>query len=204
MAPVVAQAQTVCNQANAPFYEITELKRSGFDDGTGHVTREGDNFDIRYQLRACVTIGDPNSGDTINVADYTPTARFTLSPTSYHTEGWNLGGYGISGAGNAEKASHSDLNENNRNWKAVRREQSRPPSSIRNTDEFTLTWTLLGTSTDNNCRGRHGDSPGYVNAASVHLELLDGGGAMQAERRFFINVTDDDTPAWKPACQSAP
>ncbi len=198
----MAQAQTACTQANAPFYEITELRRSGFDGGTGHVTREGDNFDIRYQLRACVTVGDPNS-DLTTVSDYTPTARFTLSPTTYHTEGWMLGGYGISGANNAEKAWDSNTDANNRNWKAVSKGTSGPPNHV-NTDEFTLTWTLSGTSTDNNCRGRHGDSPGYVNAASVHLELLDGGNTMQAERRFFINVTDDDTPAWKPDCKPAP
>ncbi len=198
----MAQAQTDCTQANAPFYKITELRRNGFDGGTGHVTREGDNFDIKYQLRACVTIGDPNS-ETVNPAEYTPTAKFTLSPITYHTEGWNLGGYGIKGVGNAEKASDASYNENNKNWKAVSKGTSGEPNPV-STDEFTLTWTLSGTSTDNNCRGRHGDSPGYVNAASVHLELLDGGGTMRAERRFFINVTDDDTPAWKPDCKPAP
>ncbi len=190
LAPPV-QAQQACNQANAPFFTITELERSGFDGGTGHVVSEGDNFEIKYELRACVTIGDPNGpGGSVADSDYTPTAEFVLAPTTYHTQGWYLDAYGIEGAGNAEKAHASSADASNVNWRAVSRQTAANGVS---TDEFTLTWTMYGTSTDNSCKGTH---PDYMNAASVSLRLLNGGGSLAVDTNYFINVTDDDTASW--------
>lgn len=128
----------------------------------------------------------------VTPSDYTPSAKFVLSPTTYHQDGWYLGGSGIYGTGNVEKALDSNNNDSNRNWNAVVKQTA---ANFVTTEEFTLTWTLFGTSTDNNCIGTSNPP------ASVTLRLLDGRGSIQSSTDYNINVTDDDLRlGWRQNC----